>query len=170
MRQKPDRSVFVFFTSMLVVALFVSVVFSRADKVQKPSQTIPPIISKVTRIEVVSSRVVNEDTPGVGVELTVRNLSAKPVMAIDLVAGDGAVTKNGLTDAENPIVVIEPYGTTTLFMAFGAMTPGSPLVISAVTYGDGEEEGDKKSLEIMHKIREHDKAQIQAARRGYKLQ
>jgi hypothetical protein len=111
---------------------------------QEPMRTLPMISSKVASIQIESSRITNEDTRAVGVEIVVRNLSAKPVMAIDLVAGDGAVTKNGLTDETKPIVVIQPYGTTTLNMTFGAMTPGSSLEISAVTYGDGTERGGCK--------------------------
>ena len=165
-----SKKTFLIFTTVLAATIFGSVVFSGARKVQRPPQTIPLISSKISTIQVESSRVVNEGTPAVGVEIVVRNLSAKPVMAIDLVAGDGAVTKNGLTDEENPIVVIEPYETTTLSMAFGEMTPGSSLIISAVTYGDGTEEGDEKSLRIMRKVRERDRAKIQAARRGYQPQ
>jgi hypothetical protein len=167
---KKNRKAFLIFTIVLAATIFGSVVFSGARKVQRPPRTIPPISSKINTIEVVSSRVVNEDTPAVGVEIVVRNWSAKPVMAIDLVAGDGAVTKNGLTDEENPIVVIEPYGTTTLAMTFGAMTPGASLIISAVTYGDGTEEGDEESLRIMRKVREREKERIQAARRGERPQ
>ena len=85
-------------------------------------------------------------------------------MAVDVVAGEGAITKNGLTDQEHPIVVIEPYGTTIVEMAFSAMTPGAPLVVSAVTYADGSEEGNPASLDIMHRIRAHDRAKILAER------
>jgi hypothetical protein len=167
---KKTKKSFLIFTTVLAATIFGSIVFSGAGKVQRPPRTIPLISSKISTIQVISSRVVNEDSPAVSVEIVVRNLSGKPVMAIDLVAGDGAVTKNGLTDEENPIVVIEPYGTTTLSMAFGEMTPGSSLIISAVTYGDGTEEGDEKSLRIMRKVRERDRARIQAARRGYQPQ
>jgi hypothetical protein len=78
-------------------------------------------------------------------------------MAVDLVAGEGAVTKNGLTDEDNPIVVIPPHGTTTIEMGFGAMTPGAPLVVSAVTYDDGTDEGDEKSTRAMHMVRRRDR-------------
>jgi hypothetical protein len=42
-------------------------------------------------------------------------------------------------------------------MSFSAMSADAPLVVSAVTYADGTEEGDEKSLRAMHKIRDHDK-------------
>jgi len=125
---------------------------------------IPPVFSKVRNIEIVSTKVINEGTPAVGASVEVSNNSDKAVMALDLVCGDGAVTKNGLTDELNPIVVIPPYGTTTIEMSFGEMTADAPLVISAVTYADGTEEGDEKSLRAMHKVREHDRKMMQEIR------
>ncbi|HEX5883100.1 MAG TPA: hypothetical protein VFY67_01010, partial [Pyrinomonadaceae bacterium] len=65
------------------------------------------------------------------------NNSDKAVTAIDLVCGNGAVTKKGLTDEENPIVVIKPYGTTTIEMGFSEMTPNEPLVVGNTTPGPG---------------------------------
>jgi hypothetical protein len=81
-------------------------------------------------------------------------------MAVDLVCGEGAITRNGLTDEDNPIVVIEPFGTTTIQMGFSEMTPGAPLIVSAVTYADKTEEGDEQSLRIMHKFRDSDKERL----------
>ncbi len=166
---KKNKRVFLLIFMVVVAATILgSVVFSKSSKLQKQktSRTIPPVSSKIGTIKIESTKGVDENTPAEGVEIVVRNISAKPVMAIDLVAGEGAVTKNGLTDEENPIVVIEPFGTTTLRMGFGEMTTGAPLVVSAVTYGDGTEEGDEKSLRIMRKVRERDKERIKAARKG----
>ena len=148
----------------IVSVLGAGVLSQRSPSQRKIPTTIPPVYSKVKALEIVGVKIINEDTPAAGVSIEIRNNSYKTVMAVDLVCGEGAITKNGLTDEENPIVVIEPYGTTTIEMTFGAMTFGAPLVVSAVTYNDGTEEGDQESLRIMHKIREHDKAAIQAAR------
>jgi len=137
----------------------------------KPRQTqrklvtaVPRTYSKVNSIQVLSARVINEGTPSAGVAVEVYNTSEKAVMAIDLVCGEGAVTKNGLTDEENPIVVIPPFGSTTIEMSFSEMSPEAPLVVSAVTYGDGSEEGDEKSLRAMHKAREHDRQMMKEVR------
>jgi hypothetical protein len=138
-------------------------------KPQEPRKTvsaIPPTFSKVKTLQIVSTKVINENTPAIGVAVEIRNNSPKAVMAVDLVCGDGAITKNGLTDADKPIVVIEPFGTTTIEMTFGEMTYGAPLVISAATYQDGTEEGDEESLGIMHKVRERDRERMKTARRG----
>lgn len=150
---------------MAVVSVVgVGVLSKRSESQRQRVTSIPPVCSKVKALEVVSFKIINENTPAAGVSVEIRNNSYKAVMAVDLVCGEGAITKNGLTDEENPIVVIEPYGTTTIEMGFGEMSPDAPLVVSAVTYADGTEEGDEESLRIMHKIRDHDREQIRAAR------
>jgi len=127
---------------------------------KKQSNKKPQISSKVRNLEVLDSRIIDPDTVAAALVLEVRNNSALAVMAVDLVCGEGAVTKNGLTDEENPIVVIPPYGTTNLQIGFGEMTPDAPCIVSAVTYADGSEDGDIESLKVMHKVRERDRAII----------
>jgi hypothetical protein len=146
-------------------SLIAFVAFSKKLEAQRKVTTPPPAYSKIKDIEVVGAKLINEGTPAAGVAVEVRNNSSKAVTAIDLVCGDGAVTKNGLTDEQNPLVVIEPFKTTTIEMSFSEMTADAPLVISAVTYADGTEEGDAKSLGIMHKIREHDRQRLQKERK-----
>lgn len=147
-------------------SLVAFVAFSKKIEPQRKMVTaVPPVLSKIKSIEVVSTKVINAGTPTAGVAVEIRNNSAKAITAVDLVCGDGAVTKNGLTDEQNPIVVIEPYNTTTLEMSFSEMTSDAPLVISAVTYADGTEEGDEKSLAIMHKIRARDRERLRSQRK-----
>ena len=146
-----------------VASILVSVVLSKRQETQRLKvKSVPPAYSKIKDLEVVSVKAVNEGTPAAGVAVEIRNNSHKEVMAVDLVCGEGAITKNGLTDEENPIVVIKPYGTTTIEMTFGEMSFGAPLVVSAVTYADGTEEGDEQSLRIMHKMRDRDRAKLRA--------
>jgi hypothetical protein len=162
------RRVLVLASAAVLLALLLgSVVTSKKRESQQRKVTsVPPVYSKVKSIEIVSIKTINEGTPTAGVEIEVKNKSNKPVMQIDLVAGDGAVTKNGLTDEDNPIVVIEPHGTTKLQMTFSEMSPDAPLVVSAVVFGDYTEEGDADSLKIMRKIRERDKEKIKAKKEG----
>jgi hypothetical protein len=131
---------------------------------QQAVTAIPPAFSKIRTLEIVSTKIINENTPAAGVSVEIRNNSDRTVMAVDLVCGEGAITKNGLTDEDNPIVVIEPFGTITIQMGFSEMTPGAPLVVSAVTYGDKTEEGDEQSLRIMHKFRDSDKERLRIQR------
>lgn len=158
------------FASILIGAMVVSAgVFSA--KTQQPRKqwpteprvtSMPQVFSKVKNLEVVRAWIEDPGTPAVRAVVEIRNNSDKAVMAVDLVSGEGGVTKNGLTDDEHPIVVIEPHGTTTIFMTFGSMTFGAPLVVSAVTYADGTEEGEEASLKSMHRVRAHDRAELKA--------
>jgi len=166
MSTKP-RTIFLVFAVLVIATLLGSIVFSRPGQVEKPKKELPKVVSKISTIQIESTKAIDENTEFARMEVVVRNNSAKAVMAIDLVAGEGAVTKNGLTDPDKPIIVIEPYGTTTLQMSFGEMTPGSDLVVAAVTYQDGSEEGDEKSLKVMRKIRARDHERIRKMRRGY---
>ena len=118
----------------------------------------PSVFSKVKNLEVVRAWIEGAGTPAVSAAVEIRNNSDKAVMAVDLVCGEGGITRNGLTDEEHPVVVIQPHGTTTVEMGFGEMTFGAPLVISAVTYADGTEEGEEASLKAMHMARAHDRA------------
>lgn len=163
MANSKSRSRMLFSTAAaLALCLAGIVVLSKSTQQKARVNKMPEIFSGVKRLEVVKASII--DTPAAGVRLEILNNSPLAVMAVDVAAGEGAITKNGLTDQEHPIVVIEPYGTTIVEMAFSAMTPGAPLVVSAVTYADGSEEGDPGSLDIMHRIRAHDRAKILAER------
>ena len=167
MANSKSRSRMLFSTAAaLALCLAGIVVLSKSTQQKARVNKMPVIFSRVKRLEVVKASII--DTPAAGVRLEILNNSPLAVMAVDVVAGEGAITKNGLTDQEHPIVVIEPYGTTIVEMAFSAMTPGAPLVVSAVTYADGSEEGDSASLDIMHRIRAHDRAKILAEREKQK--
>lgn len=156
--------------SILIGAMVVSAgVFSA--KTQQPRKqwpkeprvtSMPQVFSKVKTLEVVNAWIRDPSSPHAGVAIEIRNNSNKDVMAVDLVCGEGGITRSGLTDEENPIVVIKPHETTTMFMNFGAMTFGAPLVVSAVTYADGTEEGEEASLKSMHSQRAHDRAELKA--------
>jgi len=125
---------------------------------QQPRVTsMPEVFSNVKTVEIVRTWIEDPGTPHASAAIEVRNNSGKDIMAVDLVSGEGGVTRNGLTDEDHPIVVMKPGETTTLRMNFGEMTFGAPLVISAVVYGNGTEEGDQRSLKTIRQIREHDR-------------
>lgn len=157
------------FAAMLITASVISAgVFSAKRQQPRKEQerprvtSMPPVFSKVKNLEVVRAWIEDAGTPAVRAAVEIRNNSDKNVMAVDLVCGEGAVTENGLTDEEHPIVVIKPHDTTIVEMTFGAMTFGAPLVVSAVTYADGTEEGEEASLKAMHMVRAHDRAKLKA--------
>lgn len=132
-------------------------VFSAKRQTSNPQQKrvteLPQVISHVPRLSVAGVSVKDPGTPAASAVVEIRNNSPFAVMSVEISTkngGDsGAVNTDGLTDPENPIVVIEPWGTTTFEMSFTAMIPDAPLVISAAIFADGTEEGDKWSLDSM---------------------
>jgi hypothetical protein len=171
MKNRTAKRKWIFISAaLLITALVVAADGVFSARRQQPSlpqeqprvTSMPPVFSKVKKLEVVRTWIVDAGTPAMRAAVEVRNNSDKAVMAVDLVSGEGGVTRNGLTDEEHPIVVIPPHGTTTLEMTFASMTFGAPLVVAAVTYADGTEEGDAASLKAMHQVRAHGRAQIKA--------
>jgi hypothetical protein len=125
----------------------------QVSKQQKRVTELPEVKSHVPRLKVVGVSIKDPGTPAARAVVEIFNNSLLAVMAVEISTknrGDsGAVNIDGLTDPGNPIVVIEPWGRTTLEMNFGEMIPDAPLVISAAIFEDGTEEGDKWSLDAM---------------------
>jgi hypothetical protein len=158
-----------FAAAITALAAAVSIgVVSKSRQQKEQVHTLPQIYSKVKDLEVINATIIDAKTPAARVQVEIWNHSSLAVTAVDIVSGEGGITKNGLTDEEHPIVVIEPYGTTIVEMTFSEMTPGSPLVVSAVTYADGAEEGEQESLKVMHLTRRRDRARILAEREKIK--
>jgi hypothetical protein len=164
------RKWFFLFASILIAASLMSAAAFSAKRQQSKKQwpkeprvaSMPPVFSKVKNLEVAGSWIEDPGTPAIRAAVEIRNNSDKDVMAVDLVSGEGGITLNGLDDEEHPIVVIKPHDTITMEMPFGAMTFGAPLVVSAVTYADGTEEGEEGSLRAMHLERAHNRAERKA--------
>lgn len=120
---------------------------------QKRVTQLPEVKSHVPRLSVAGVSVKYPENAEPIAVVEIRNNSPLAVMAVEISTkngGDsGSVGTDGLTDPENLIVVIEPWGTTTLEMSFSEMIPDAPLVISAAIFADGTEEGDRWSLDAM---------------------
>ena len=83
---------------------------------------------------------------------SIKNNSNRAVMGIEISCGRGSIAKDGLEDDEHPTAIIDPYGTLAAEMS-DEMTPGHPIVITAAVFDDNSEEGEKSSLDLMHKVR-----------------
>lgn len=148
-------------------------VFSAKRQTSNPQQKrvteLPQVISHVPRLNVAGVSVKYSETTAPIAVVEIRNNSHLAVMAVEISTkngGDsGSVGVDGLTDPENKIVVIKPWGTTTMEMGFGEMIPDAPLVISAAVFEDGTEEGDKWSLESMKSFRPKHLQQIKERER-----
>ncbi|MDX6559354.1 MAG: hypothetical protein QOF72_2403 [Blastocatellia bacterium] len=164
------RKWFFLFASILIAASLMSAAAFSAKRQQSKKQwpkeprvtSMPAVFSTVKKMEVVRAWIEDPGTDAARVAIEIKNNSDKPVMAVDLVCGEGGITRSGLSDEDHPVVVIQPQGTTIIRMSFGEMTFAAPLVVSAATYADGTEEGEDASLQAMRMVREHDRARIKA--------
>lgn len=161
------RSLFVV-SGILITFLIVTVAVLSArwqspknKRLKEWLSSVPQSGTKVKDLEIINLKVVGQNTELPGVAFEVRNKSNRAVMAIEISCGKGSVAKDGLEDEENPIVVIEPYGTLPVEMN-GELDPGNPIVITAAIFNDNKEEGQKTSLELMHKARDRQRALVKA--------
>ncbi len=154
-----------FVVSGILITFFIVTVAVLSARWQSPKNkqlkewlsSIPQSGTKVKDLEITNLRVVRQDTDTPGVAFDVWNKSNRAVMAIEISCGKGSIAKDGLEDEENPTVVIEPYGTLPVEMA-GELDLGNPIVITAAIFNDNKEEGQKSSLDLMHKIRARQRA------------
>lgn len=128
--------------------------------------SVPPVSSKVKDLEIINARIVRPGTDAAGVAFEIRNNSPRGVMAISITSGGPSISKDGLSDEDNPTVIIEPYGTLTAEMN-GELTPGAPIEVISAAFEDGAEEGDETSLKFMHKIRVRERARHKAEKQGH---
>ena len=153
-------------STILIVASVLGVAVFSARKQQpktKPRKewltSIPQLGSKVNNLEIINPTIVRQDTDYPGVAFEVWNKSNRAVMAIEISCGNGSIATDGLEDDQNPRVIIEPYGTLLAEMA-GELSPANPIVITAAIFDDRKEEGEKSSLDRMHRIRERKRARL----------
>ncbi len=132
--------------------------------------TTPTVISKVKNLDVVGVEILRQGTPGASVAIRMMNKSDLPLMTLYISSGDNDDFSNlgidGLADPDNPEVLIPPHGLKTFEWELGSILEGYPIVVSAAGFADGVEDGEPRSLEIMHHDRERAKANRDAARKG----
>lgn len=160
------RALFVTSGILITVSIVSVVVLSARRQHPKTKQrewltSVPQLASKVKNLEIINPRIVRQDTDAPGVAFEILNNSNRAVMAIEVSCGRGSIAKDGLEDDENPTVIIEPYGTLSAEMS-GELDPGKPIVITAAIFDDKKEEGEKSSLDLMHKVRLRQRAVLKA--------
>ncbi len=163
-KRSKRRALFVV-AGILITASIVSVVVLSARRQHPKTKqrewltSVPKLGSKVKKLEIINPRIVRQDTDFPGVAFEVWNNSNRAVMAIEISCGNGSIATDGLEDDQNPTVIIEPYGTLSAEMN-GELTPGHPIVITAAIFDDNKEEGEKSSLDRMHRIRARKRARL----------
>ena len=128
------------------------------QKPQKQVLALPPVTSNVPKLRIANISVKNPGTADAVAVIEILNTSHLAVMSVEIStknkAGDsGAVNEDGLADPDKPTVVIPPFGTKVLEMAFSEMVADAPLVVSAAVFADGSEEGDTWSRDAMRAVR-----------------
>ena len=163
MRPKNPGKVAIVCAGLVAVVIAASVLSaSTKQAVQKPQTQVtelPQVISRVPKLRVANITAKNLGTPEAVAVIEILNTSHLQVMSVEISTkkkGDsGGVSVDGLTDPNNPKVIIAPFGTITLEMPFSNMIPDAPLAISLAEFSDGTAEGDKTALRDLRAVRKH---------------
>jgi hypothetical protein len=172
---KARRSRLIFFSAaiLLTVSVVSLGVFSKIR--QEPKQqrgatalkaervtTLPAIFSKVKVLQVAGAALLNQGTPDAAVAIDIINNSDQPVISLEITAGDdndwSSLGIDGLEDPDKPQVAIPPHSLKTFKWYLGEVLEGYPIVITGASFANGTEDGDARSLDIMHKDRERNRA------------
>jgi hypothetical protein len=159
----------VFVVSGLLIAFLIVTAAVLSARWQSPKNkrlkewlsSVPQTGTKVKDLEIINLKVVGEDTDAPGVAFEVWNKSGRAVMAIEISCGKGSIAKDGLEDEENPTVIIEPHGTLPVEMT-SELDPGNSIIVTAAIFDDNKEEGQRSSLDLMHKVRARQRALLKA--------
>lgn len=169
------RRLIFFAAAMLLTASAVSLgVFNKIT--QEPKQqrhvtalraervtTLPAVVSKVKDLQVAGATLLNQGTPQAAVAIDIVNNSDEAVISLEITAGDAndwsGLGIDGLEDPDKPQVAIPPHSLKTFTWYLGEVLEGFPIVITGATFANGTEDGDARSLAIMRKDRERNRAQ-----------
>lgn len=174
MNTKPRRRQRMLFTfAMLLAASAISLgVFSKVRQEPKSERrgiplkaehvaTLPPVSSKVKDLQVTGATLLDQGTPQAAIALDIINNSDHAVTSLELVSGDAddwsGLGIDGFEDPDKPQVAIPPHSLKTFKWFLGEVLEGYPIVISAAIFADGSEDGDRRSLDIMHRDRENNR-------------
>lgn len=140
-------------------------------KVQKQSlpkvtDTLPPVVSKVADITVLSAKIENQGKEDAGIAIELRNETKKAVTAVTLTFGEVSITKDGGQLSDVPTTMIEPQGTLTIRFALSNLEKDVPVYVAAVIYADDSEAGQEVVLELIHERRNTEKLKRDAKKKG----
>jgi hypothetical protein len=128
--------------------------------------TLPRIIHKVKDLKIVKATIADQGKPDARAVLEFKNNSDKAVTAFTVTFESISVGKDGGIDYDAPVTVIEPHGTTTLEIPVSNLDTDNPLIVAAVVYADGTEDGQDVVLELTHNQRAQAKAARDAKKEG----
>ena len=115
------------------------------------TDTLPPVISSIKGIEVVSAFI---DEHG-RANITVVNKTGKGITALGFSFGNATFSDdNALTKSAT---LIPPYGSYTFYEPVSNLRAHTPIRASAVLFDDGTEEGDDDVRKNIHDARDHER-------------
>jgi hypothetical protein len=124
--------------------------------------TLPAVFSKVKELKVAGVTLLNQGTPQAAVAIDVINNSDDAVISLEFTTGDAndwsGLGIDGFEDPDNPQVAIPTHSLKTFTWFLGEVLEGYPIVISGASFANGTDDGDSRSLDIMRKDRERNRA------------
>ncbi|HEX8068562.1 MAG TPA: hypothetical protein VF546_01335 [Pyrinomonadaceae bacterium] len=158
---------------MIIVTVIVSAISITAkappaapQAAQAGGAELPPITSKIKRLKVVRTTVRHPESRGASVVLELENDSDLPVIALTVSFGNKSISKDGGMFSDPPEVVIPPHETHRFSIVLRDLDKRIPVVVSAVIYADGTEEGWAEVLREMHEERVYERAKRAAQKKG----
>jgi len=120
---------------------------------ERVTDTLPPVISSIKGIEVVSAFIDGDGSANI----TVVNKTGKGIIALAFSYGSSMFSDDyGLTQ-DNPKTLISPYSSYTFYEPVSNLRAHTPIRASAVLFDDGTEEGDADVRKKIHDARDHER-------------
>lgn len=154
-------------TLLSLVAAAGTLALTAARRPQEPRKVYVPkrFLSEVKKLQVESHWIENEGTPRACLVVVIRNKSELSVTRVGVSIADLTVSRDGGLERDEPVAIIEPYGTEEFSIPITNFIDDSPFVISAAIYADGTEEGREVLLKEARAEREERRAK-RAAKKG----
>lgn len=151
--------------ALLLAALCVSGIAVARRQPQEKMHLPKEYRSEVKDLEVESARIRGEGTDDAVLVVVLRNKSALAVTSYTVSIGNIYVGQDGGLSVDDPLTVIEPHGTTEVYIPVGNFTSDEPLVVTAAFYADGTEDGREQVRRWTREDRASRKAE-RAAKKG----
>lgn len=169
---------FLVLTALLVLGASIASVVATGGETHVRQQenrpvpdSLPPVISQVKEVEVISATIEKQGQPEAVAAILVRNNSDKAVMAVALESGDknnfSGLNLYGYQDSETPTTIIKPKSSMTIHWALKEILPDAPLRIAGAVYADGTEDGEATTLQTIRSQRARSRAALVAKEGGH---
>jgi hypothetical protein len=150
---------------LLAAAAVTALTVARQQQAPRKVHVPERFLSEVKNLTVESHRIEKGGTPQAHLVVVIRNKSDLAVTSVDVTIADLTVGSDGGYDHDEPVTIIEPYGTKEFSIPLTNFIDDSPLVVSSAIYADGTEEGREVLLKEAHETREEMRAK-RAAKKG----